>query len=163
MYYFRFEIPRNGDGSIATYPQGWCGVMDRVPNNVTVLAYNDVVGFGIAQADDSFVPPEVTVLTEADALAQVASLADADGIYTGDKLLHRWDAPVVPDVVDGPGAAPAKPYMRSTITVKGLGICGACKKVCTFTAELPKNMKCSNIFLNGKCPRCGSPVKAKVF
>lgn len=91
MYYYKTDIPRHANGTIAKYPPGWHGVLARCPKNVTVLLFNDVAGYLIARVDDTFVPPEVTVLTEADALARVAAVLPAKGIYVGTKIIQeRW-------------------------------------------------------------------------
>ena len=74
MYYFKFEIPKQDPGvddRVVAYSEGWFGTMNRCPRNVTVLLYNEVERFGIAMADDTFVPPEVQVISEAEALKLV--------------------------------------------------------------------------------------------
>jgi len=75
MYYFRFEIPLHGDTDQRIgYSPGWHGVMARRPENVEVLLYNDAEGYGIARADDTFIPPEVEVITEQDWLDESGGL-----------------------------------------------------------------------------------------
>ncbi len=108
MNYFRFEIPTNADGSRVTYSSGWHGTMPHCPKNVTVLLYNDKEGYGIAQTEDTFVPPEITRITKTVAEKLLSSAKDEDGIYFGGKLLHRWDEkpvdelPIPPlEVLDG--------------------------------------------------------------
>jgi hypothetical protein len=73
MYYFRFPIGLMSDGSRIAYSKGWHGTMPRCPRNVVVDLYNDRAGYGIAHTDDTFVPPEVTVITEKEALAEIAA------------------------------------------------------------------------------------------
>jgi len=89
--YFRFEIPLNADGSRVTYSPGWHGTMPKCPKKVTVLLYNDNEGYGIAQTKDTFIPREVIQITELAAKDILATAKDEDGVYFGDKLLHRWD------------------------------------------------------------------------
>ena len=102
MYYFKFEIPRNADGTIAKYSPGWFGTIDKCPNNVTVLLYNDAEGYGIAQADDDFVPPEVTVLKDEEALSIVNDVPDVEGVFKGDSLVQRWITPAENDIEPSP-------------------------------------------------------------
>ena len=90
MYYFRFEIPTNADGSRVTYSPGWHGTMPKCPKDVKVLLYNDKEGYGIAQTEDKFIPKEVTILKEADALDIVNKAEDTEDIYFGEKLTDRW-------------------------------------------------------------------------
>ena len=92
-YYFKFKIGTNQDGSRISYSPGWFGEMNMCPRNVKVLLYNDKEGYGIAQADDKFIPPEVKVIEEAEALGTltgVALLKDTTDIYFGDKIDSRW-------------------------------------------------------------------------
>lgn len=93
MYYFKFQIPTNADGTRITYSPGWHGSMPRCPKDTTVLMYNDKEGYGIAQSQDSFLPPEVTVMPEEDALKDVKKFKDKPekGIYTGLSVVTRWD------------------------------------------------------------------------
>ena len=90
MYYFRFEIPTNADGSRVIYSPNWHGTMPKCPKKVTVLLYNDKEGYGIAQTKDSFKPKEVTVIEEAEALGTLSDMVDEDGVYFGIKLTDRW-------------------------------------------------------------------------
>ena len=93
MYYFKFPIGKNEDGSRISYSPGWHGEMLMCPRNVTVLLYNDKEGYGIAQADDKFIPPEVKVIEEAEALGTlttVALLKDTTDIYFGKEIDTRW-------------------------------------------------------------------------
>ena len=90
MYHFRFEIPRNADGSIATYPEGWHGTMDKCPRDVKVLLYDDNAGFGIAQTEDTFMPPEVKEITEAQAKKALTSTKDGLGVFKGDLVAKRF-------------------------------------------------------------------------
>ncbi len=91
MYYFRFEIPTNKDGTRASYSPGWHGTLNKCPKNVTVLLYNDKEGYGIASSEDTFVPKEVTVLTEKDALNILSMVTERKEVYFGDRLNYRWD------------------------------------------------------------------------
>lgn len=67
MYFYKFPIPTNADGSRVTYSPGWAGTMDKCPSGVVVDLYNDKEGYGIAHTPDSFIPKEVKVLDEKEA------------------------------------------------------------------------------------------------
>ncbi len=98
-YYFRFEIPLMPDGLRVSYSPGWHGTMPKCPDKVTVLLYNDKECYGIAQTEDKFVPPEVRVIEESEALMEQVKAEDnieQDGIWTGSKLEHRWDSKPLP-------------------------------------------------------------------
>jgi len=98
MYYFKFNIPKNADGSRVSYSPGWHGTMPFCPHeNTTVLLYDDKRGFGVACNEDDYTPPEIVVLPEAAAMALINSAKDEDGVYFGDKLRYRWDE----EVLDG--------------------------------------------------------------
>lgn len=102
MYYFRFDIPRHKNGDIAVYPHGWFGVMDRCPCNVTVLLFDDRQAFGVAKCEDTFIPPEVKVLTENEALALVDAADTKDElVFKGSKISERFVARMTEDVVGG--------------------------------------------------------------
>lgn len=92
MKWFRFEIPTNADGTRVSYSPGWHGVSDKCPQKVTVVLYNDKEGYGIAQTEDTFIPKESTSITKTVFDSTLALAKDEDGIYFGDKLVHRWDA-----------------------------------------------------------------------
>lgn len=117
MYYFKFLIPKqDGDRTVA-YSPNWFGTMPRCPRDVTVLMLNDKEGYGIAKSNDTFVPPEVEVITAGVAnselgkcIAKEASIKGKpdfltdltmDGkpksIWWGANLTHRWDE----EVLDG--------------------------------------------------------------
>lgn len=100
MYYFRFEIPTNTDGSRVIYSPGYHGTIPHCPKDVKVLLYNDKEGYGIAQTEDKFIPKEVTVIEEAEALGTLTEFIDTkeEDIYIGDKIVTRWDEV---EVVDG--------------------------------------------------------------
>ncbi len=91
MYYFRFDIPKNEDGTRVTYSSGWHGIMPHCPKDVTVLLYNDKEGYGIAQTEDTFIPSEVTKITKTAADKLLATAKDEDGVYFGEKLANRWN------------------------------------------------------------------------
>lgn len=90
MYYFRFEIPTNEDGSVVTYSPGWCGTRDRCARNEKGILYNDEEGWGIGQAEGDYVPDDVKVLTEKEAL-KIVDAADATNpkVFVGLKLKYR--------------------------------------------------------------------------
>lgn len=100
MYYFKFQIPTNTNGTRVTYSPNWHGVMPLCPKKVTVLLYNDKEGYGVAQTEDKFIPKEILVIEEADALGILtdAALKDTTDVYFGDKLDHRWDIALEPIV-----------------------------------------------------------------
>lgn len=119
MYYFKFEIPKQIGDRTVTYSPNWHGTMPKCPLNVTVLIYNDKEGFGIASTNDTFVPPEVEVITGKAATDELAICADKDAlikampdyetditmegtpkeIWYGAKLAKRWDRVVEKQVV----------------------------------------------------------------
>jgi len=93
MYYYTIEIPRHADGKIATYPPNWFGVMAKCPKNVTVEIFNDKDGWLLAQVDDTFIPPEVSVISEAEALDLMAKTKTdkPNGIYASrTAITERW-------------------------------------------------------------------------
>ena len=98
MTYFRFEIPTNADGSRVTYSPGYHGTMPHCPKDVNVLLYNDKEGYGIAQTEDTFIPPEVTKITKTLANDILTKAKDEEGVFIGEKLVHRWDDA---EVLDG--------------------------------------------------------------
>jgi hypothetical protein len=83
--YFQFTIPEG-----VTYSPGWFGMMDKSPQNVTVVYYNEKDGYGIASTTDSFIPREITVIDRRVSDLVVASAMDETGIYFGEKLENRW-------------------------------------------------------------------------
>lgn len=111
MYYFRFEIPKQDGDKTVAYSPSWHRTMPKCPFSTTVLLYNDKEGFGIAKTNDTFIPPEVDVITAKDATDELAlcpskndvikSKSDyltdltRDGIpkeiWYGAKLAKRWD------------------------------------------------------------------------
>jgi len=106
--YFRFEIGTMPDGSRVSYSPGWHGTSNHCPQNVVVDLYNDKEGYGIAHTVDTFIPKEATAITK---LANDKVLADAvtleavkpqDGVYFGDKLIHRWDVKPEPIIDEKP-------------------------------------------------------------
>jgi hypothetical protein len=101
MYWFMFDIPLMPNGRKVTYPQfAWFGRMAKCPrqDSVTVHAYHDAEGKGIAYCTDSFIPPEVTVLAEDDALSTLTKWADdAAKVVT----LDDRDPMIVKDLTPG--------------------------------------------------------------
>jgi cold shock CspA family protein len=97
MYYYTIEIPRHEpdkvhpEGKIAVYPPNWFGVMGKCPQNVTVKIFNDKKGWLLAQCDDTFIPKEVKVISEADALALMSKTQQAVDVFVGvQKIADRW-------------------------------------------------------------------------
>ncbi len=89
-YWFRFKIPNGADGKPVVYSPGWHGTMPHCPKGVVVDLYNEVEGFGIAHTEDTFVPKEVTPMTEVDAKAILAKTVDGPGIYSGANVYNVW-------------------------------------------------------------------------
>jgi hypothetical protein len=91
MYWYTIEIPRHDNGDIAKYPPNWFGVMDLCPKNVTVKIFNDKEGWLLAECDDDFIPPEVKVITEAEALKLMSQTQQAEDVFVGvQKIADRW-------------------------------------------------------------------------
>ena len=90
MYFFKFKIGKNSDGSRISYSPGWFGEMNMCPRNVKVLLYNDKEGYGIAQADDKFIPPEVKVIDEAEATKILSNIKSEPGVFIGIHIAARW-------------------------------------------------------------------------
>lgn len=77
------------------YSPNWYGSMSYAPA-ATVLLYNDNEGYCIGYMDSNL-PAGVTAMTEAEAQTELNNAQDVDGVYFGDKLLHRWDSEVAID------------------------------------------------------------------
>lgn len=113
MFYFKFLIPTNEDGTTVSYSQGWCGTRPKCAQNEQGIYYNDNERWGIGQAEGDFVPPDVQVITEKEAVSlmfgsqmskESANIQDAisvisrkeksvpEGVYYGQKLADRWIA-----------------------------------------------------------------------
>ena len=91
MYWYTIEIQRHDNGDIATYPPNWFGVMSKCPQNVTIKIFNDKEGWLLAQVDDDFVPPEVKVISETEALNLMSETQQADNVFVGvQKIAERW-------------------------------------------------------------------------
>ena len=124
MYYFKFPIPTNEDGSVVTYSPNYYGTMSESLKDVTVLLYNDVDGYGVARTKDSFVPKGVTVITEKEvnvllskSINQLTSDYTEKAIFFSGNIIpkdkeflrntieHRWDSPLIvastKEVLDG--------------------------------------------------------------
>lgn len=113
MFYFKFGIPQNPDGSPVRYSPNWCGERSRCAKNERGLLYNDKELWGIGQAEGDYIPNDVTVISKEDTIKLIASLFntspnemditddarvifrvpvdDIEGIYAGERLMHRWD------------------------------------------------------------------------
>ncbi len=91
MYYYTIKIPRHENGDIAVYPPNWSGVMSHCPKNVTVKIFNDKEGWLLAQVDDTFIPPEVKVISEPEALDLMSKTEQASNVFVGEtKIAERW-------------------------------------------------------------------------
>jgi hypothetical protein len=62
MFYFRFDIPVNADGTTVSYSPGWCGTREQCALNEKGIYYNDKERWGIGIAEGKFVPPDVEVV-----------------------------------------------------------------------------------------------------
>ncbi len=91
MYYFRFPIPRNKDGTIAQYSPGWHGTLDKCPAGVVVDVYNDAEGYGIAHTPYTFVPPGVAVVDK----TAISAVKAGTGVYIGPVAISKKFADLV--------------------------------------------------------------------
>ncbi len=161
MYFFKFSIPQGAD-----YPPDWYGSMPRCPQPTTVLMYNDAEGYGIASTEDTFIAPEVTVITEDEAMALIKEAEvlklTTQGIYAGDTLYDKWKPEYVSE---GIGAVANRSYMKPKTVEPALsmGFCTKCQKVRKAYMDVHSGLKCANIFLTAKCHVCSDPVKLKVL
>jgi len=112
MYYFQFLIGTNADGSRVSYSPNWAGTMPKCPKNVDVLVYDDDLGEGIATTDDSFIPPEVEVLTELTASGKLKDKKvkkvkdDKDKLIPKENRIYfkgteKWDKKWASEVLNG--------------------------------------------------------------
>jgi len=137
MYWFRFGIPVNSDGSRIIYSKGWHGTMPKCPKDVVVLLYNDKEGYGIAKTEDTFVPPEVTVLTEGEANKVLVEVKDEEGVYFGQKLEDRYLPEAETKKIDGllegisPEALPVSKIVADTFCKS----CPSCHKVVAYIVQ----------------------------
>ncbi len=86
MNYFKSNY-----NQVTAYGRNWYGTMDYAPN-ATVLLYddniNECIGYMVAELP---VNAMITDLTEGQANNIIDNYEDADGVWFGDKLEHRWD------------------------------------------------------------------------
>lgn len=96
MYYFKFEIPLNEDGTRISYCKGWHGTC-KCPKNVTVLLYNDEEGYGIAKAEDEYIPKEVIEIKESEAFEIIDKVQPSLQIYKSDQFtkVGFWDSSTI--------------------------------------------------------------------
>lgn len=71
------------------YSPGWYGTLDYAPP-ATILLYNDNSCVCIGYMEDAL-PPGVMPITEQQANEIFSNAVDIDGVWFGEKLLHRWD------------------------------------------------------------------------
>ena len=146
MYYFRFEIPTNADGTRATYSPGWHGTMPKCPKNVTVTLYNDKEGYGIAETEDTKLPKEVTAIEDKEVFSLLSTTKDEDGVYFGQKLKDRWNPEVL--IEDKPVEEVREDTLLDTSTATKKAIfCPICHQ---FIMWLPSNIIAKTIQLT--CP-----------
>jgi len=150
MYYFRFEIPQNTDGTRVSYSPGWHGTIPKCPKDVTVLLYNDKEGYGIAQTEDTFVPPEVTKITEEEAKKILAEANDAEGVYFGEKLADRWLPEAInEDIEDTPESLAVESIAEKKVVADTFcKSCPICHKVVAYVVKYED--KTARIIQNGK-------------
>lgn len=101
------------DGSAVRYSPNWCGDREKCAKNEKALLYNDKELWGIGQADGDYVPNDVKVISKEQAIKLISDvfdanpnsvnitndgqviikipIKDAEGVYAGEKLVHRWD------------------------------------------------------------------------
>ncbi len=104
MYYFKFTIGKNVDGTRVTYSPGWHGEMPHCPKDVTVLLYNDAEGWGLAQTEDKITQKEIQEISKDEADKVLVNVKDEDEVYFGEKLANRWNPKVeIEAMVDEPG------------------------------------------------------------
>lgn len=84
MNYFKSNYEKG-----LAYSENWYGTLDYAPP-ATVLLYNDNDGYCIGKME-SALPNGITAMTETEALAEISNAVEVDGVYFGDKLLHRWE------------------------------------------------------------------------
>ncbi len=143
MYYFKFPIPTNSDGTRVSYSPDWFGTMPKCPQNVKVLLYNDKEGYGIAKCEENFVPPEVEVLDEKIALALVDEVKEEATVFKGETLANRWNPEVViEDKIDTEAT-----ITESVVVSKKAVFCPICHQ---FIMWLPENIVAKTITLT--CP-----------
>jgi len=109
VYYFKFLIPTNADGSRVFYSLGYHGTMSHCPKNVDVLVYDDDTSEGIATTDDTFIPPEVEELSLSQATEILKEKKDKDDRDKADKKINgiyfkdteKWEKKWLSEVLNG--------------------------------------------------------------
>ena len=81
MFWFRFKIPDNEDGTVVTYSSGWCGTRDRCAQNEKGILYHDKERWGIGQAEGDYIPDDVEVLTKEEVVGVIKSQAGIGGVW----------------------------------------------------------------------------------
>jgi hypothetical protein len=98
--FFRFDIPAR-----LGYSPDWFGIMDKCPRDTKVLLYNDKDEYGIAVTEDIYIPKEVKVIDEEEALGAMTEVSlrrTQTDLYYGKKLYDRWKiVEVVEDLPEG--------------------------------------------------------------
>lgn len=178
MFYFKFKIPNNADGTVVTYSPGWCGTRDKCALNEKALLYNDKERWGIGHAEGDFIPPDVDIIDEKTALALIAEAKDGPEVFTGEKLAHRWDTPIKPEPVkpdDINHKGEACLYKSNQTCQQGYCAscwlflqlsttpktnngsmafwCNECQHVYTVNYSLPVELIAANINLSVTCPK----------
>lgn len=158
MYYFKFLIPTNADGSTVSYSPGWCGTRPKCAEKGKGLLYNDAERWGIGQADGDFVPDDVEVLDEkqvqqlfSQAINQLTDgenwksiffagdFLPKDKEYSCNTIEHRWD--------DAVKELEVKQQDTQFPTVNRVVFCPVCHR---FILWLPLTIKAATINLT--CP-----------
>lgn len=73
------------------YSPNYYGTLSWAPA-ATVILYDDNEGYCIGYME-SDLPPGVEAITEEEANIELQNAVDTDGVFFGEKLLHRWDNP----------------------------------------------------------------------
>ena len=153
MAYFRFEIPKNDDGTPIAYSPGWHGTISKCPGNVVVDLYNDKEGYGIAHTTDEELPKEVTKKEEKEVQDIISKLTDEEGVYFGEKVKERvsW----LPEAEVKKEKEEEETGIETGQEVKGKATkvsqkAQFCPKCHTFITYLPENIKASKVIVT--CP-----------
>ncbi|MFA5377196.1 MAG: hypothetical protein WC455_15710 [Dehalococcoidia bacterium] len=124
MYYFRFDIPTNADGTTVTYSPGWCGTRPKCAQKETGIYYNDKERWGIGIAEGSFVAPDMEVIDAAKVaeLMGIKEVVDSKALITQEAGELKFDgrAVALPEITDEKvyyGQKLADRYLPQTETV----------------------------------------------
>ena len=71
------------------YSPNWYGILDYAPNAI-ILLYDDNQGYCIGYMENEL-PLNVIPMSETEAQNELDNAQDIEGVFFGDKLLHRWE------------------------------------------------------------------------